>query len=88
MKLLLIVLYMFTFALISIADVGDIYNCTMDQLIIVQEDGIKQGKLNQFIFEYTGPTLKFNNELDKSMKLELKLGKFSVPQKETFRGHH
>ena len=60
----------------------------MDQLAIIQDDGIKEGQLNQFKFEFTGTSLKFYNEQDKSMEFELKIGEFSIPEKEIFQGNH
>ena len=81
----------------SPAKEGDVYNCIMDKLTIVQNDCqiqwadpcahiVKEGKLKQFKFEVTGTALRFYSKQDRFM--ELKLGEFSDPKKEIYRGHH
>ena len=88
-----------SFFSMSQAKEGDVYNCIMDKLTIVQNDCqiqwadpcgviVKEGKLKQFKFEFTGTALKFKNKQDKFMEFELKLGEFSDPKKEIYRGHH
>ena len=76
---------------------GYVYNCIMDKLTIVKNDCqlqwadpcahiVKEGKLKQFKFEVTGTALRFYSKQDRFM--ELKLGEFSDPKKEIYRGHH
>ena len=95
--LLLSLISILSFSSMSQAKEGDVYNCIMDKLTIVKNDCqlqwadpcahiVKEGKLKQFQFEFTGTALKFKNKQGRFM--ELKLGVFSDPKKEIYRGHH
>ena len=97
MRWLFIVLFLVSFGSICMAEEGAVYNCIMEKLTIVKNDCqlqwaepcahiVKEGKLNQFQFEFTGTALKFKNKQGRIM--ELKLGVFSDPKKEIYRGHH
>ena len=97
MRWLVIVLFLVSFGSICMAEEGAVYNCIMDKLTIVKNDCqlqwadpcahiVKEGKLKQFKFEVTGTALRFYSKQDRFM--ELKLGEFSDPKKEIYRGHH
>ena len=90
MRLLITVLFLVSFGSVSIADVGDVYYCVMEQEVLIKDHQLEDISLRNFRSSGKVKKIKFgqNNKTFKGVVLELTKSqpyfeRFTIVERET-----